>query len=144
MVGEVSSADAVAAGSYTFSDKIHEAERKNDLYYRIRQIDAANRVTYSKVLILRSYGSKSVEAVSVTPDPGVNDIQVNVQLKEKAFVMMRVTDNSGSELIKQTEMGSNGSNSYNIEGTSQLQPGMYKLEVIINSNERMMMMLEKS
>jgi hypothetical protein len=144
MLGEVRSADAVAAGSYTFSDKMHEAERKNDLYYRIRQIDAANRVTYSKVLILRSYGSKSVEAVSVTPDPGVNDIQVNVQLKEKAFVMMRVTDNSGSELIKQTEMGSNGSNSYNIEGTSQLQPGMYKLEVIINSNERMMMMLEKS
>jgi hypothetical protein len=142
-VGEVGSADAVAVGAYAFSDRIHEAERKNDLYYRIRQIDAANRVTYSKVLLLRSYGSKSVEAVSVTPDPGVNDIQVNVQLKEKAFVMMRVTDNHGSELIKQTEIGSNGSNSYNIEGTSQLQPGMYQLEVIINSNERLTMKLEK-
>ena len=95
-------------------------------------------------MIVRSYGSKSVEAVTVTPDPGVNDIQVNVQLKEKAFVVMRVSDENGSELIKQTAMGDNGSNMYNIEGTSQLQPGMYQLEVIINSNERLTMRLAKS
>jgi hypothetical protein len=143
-VGEVSSAEAIAASQYTFSDRLHEAERKNDLYYRIRQIDAAHRVTYSKVLILRSYGSKSVEAVSVTPDPNINDIQVGVQLKEKCFVVMRVTDSKGSELIKQTAFGVNGENNYNIEGTSELQPGMYQLEVIINSGERLTMMLEKS
>jgi len=143
-VGEVRSEDAVSDGKYTFSDRLHEAERKNDLYYRLRQIDGAGRITYSKVLILRSYGSKSVEAVSVTPDPGVNDIQVNVQLKEKSFVVMRVTDDNGSELIKQTAMGDFGSNMYNIEGTSQLQPGTYQLEVIINSNERLTMKLAKS
>jgi hypothetical protein len=143
-VGEVNSMEAIAAGHYTFNDKVHEAERNNDLYYRIRQIDAAHRVTYSKVLILRSYGSKSVEAVSVTPDPNINDIQVGVQLKEKCFVVMRVTDAKGSELIKQTAFGENGENSYNIEGTSALQPGMYQLEVIINSGERLTMMLEKS
>jgi hypothetical protein len=143
-VGEVTTEEAVTAGQYTFDDKLHEAERKSDLYYRIRQIDAAHRVTYSKVLILRSYGSKSVEAVSVTPDPNVNDIQVGVQLKEKCFVVMRVTDAKGSELIKQTAFGENGENNYNIEGTSALQPGMYQLEVIINSGERLTMMLEKS
>ncbi|HUB59893.1 MAG TPA: Ig-like domain-containing protein [Puia sp.] len=143
-VGEVTSMEAVAAGQYTFDDRIHEAERKNDIYYRIRQIDDAHRVTYSKVLILRSYGSKSVEAVSVTPDPNVNDIQVGVQLKEKCFVVMRVTDSKGSELIKQTAFGENGENSYDIQGTSELQPGMYQLEVIINSGERLTMMLEKS
>jgi hypothetical protein len=90
------------------------------------------------------YGSKNVTAVSVTPDPGVNDIQVNVQLKEKSFVVMKVSDANGSELIKKTAMGENGSNMYNIEGTDQLQPGMYQLEVIINSNERLTMKLAKS
>jgi hypothetical protein len=143
-VGEVPATAAIAAGQYTYDDKLHEPERKNDLYYRIRQTDAAHRVTYSKVLILRSYNSRSVEAVSVTPDPNVNDIQVGVQLKEKCFVVMRVTDSKGSELIKQTAYGENGVNNYNIEGTSQLQPGMYQLEVIINSGERLTMMLEKS
>ena len=143
-VGEVLAENAVAAGSYTFSDRMHEQERRNDLYYRLRQIDGSNRVTYSKVMIVRSYNSKSVEAVSVTPDPGVNDIQVNVQLKEKSFVMVRVTDDNGSEIIKQTAMGNNGSNMYDIQGTSELQPGMYHLEVIINSNERLTMNLAKS
>jgi len=143
-VGEVKAEEAVAAGQYTFNDKMHEQERKNDLYYRLRQVDGNNRVTYSKVLILRSYGSRSVTAVSVTPDPNVNDIQVNVQLKEKSFVMVRVMDDRGSELIKQSAMGDFGPNVYNIEGTSQLQPGMYQLEVIINSNERLTMKLAKS
>ena len=143
-VGEVNASQSIAAGQFAFSDRIHEAERRNDLYYRIRQIDAAHRVTYSKVLILRSYNSHSVEAVSVTPDPNINDIQVGVQLKAKCFVVMRVTDSKGSELIKQTAYGENGENSYNIQGTSDLQPGMYQLEVIINSGERLTMMLEKS
>lgn len=143
-IGEVKAGEAIAAGQYTFVDKMHEQDRKNDLYYRLRQVDGYNRVTYSKVLILRSYGTRSVTAVSVTPDPNVNDIQVNVQLKEKSFVMVRVMDNNGSEVIKQTAMGENGSNVYNIEGTSQLQPGMYQLEVIINSNERLTMKLAKS
>src|SRR6202012_3041261 len=112
-----------------------------DLDYRIRQIDAANRVTYSKVLILRSYGTRSVEAVSVTPDPGVNDIQVNVQLKEKSFVVMRVMDDSGSEVIKQTAPEENGSNSHTLEGSSQLEPAMSQLEGVISSNERLRMRL---
>jgi len=144
-VGEVKAEEALAAGEYAFTDKVHDnMARKNDLYYRLRQVDAASRVTYSKVIIVRTYETKSVTAVSVTPDPGVNDIQVNVQLKQKSFVVMRVTDNNGSELIKQTAFGENGANTYNVEGTSQLQPGNYQLEVIINSNERLTMRLAKS
>jgi len=69
---------------------------------------------------------------------------VNVQLKEKSFVLVRVTDEKGSEIIRQTAMGENGANKYNIEGTAGLQPGMYQLEVIINSNETLTMKLAKS
>ena len=142
-VGEVKAEET--QGDYTFTDKVHDGTaRKNDLFYRLRQIDAANRVTYSKVLIVRTYETRSVTAVSVTPDPSVNDIQVNVQLKEKSVVVMRVRDDNGSEIIKQTAFGQYGSNMFNIEGTNQLQPGMYQLEVIVNSNERLTMRLAKS
>lgn len=140
-IGEVTA----AGKEYAFTDKVsdHKA-RYNDLYYRLRQVDGNNKVTYSKVLIVRTYGTKSVESVSVTPDPVINDIQVNVQLKEKSFVMMKVTDNNGSEIIRKTVMGENGANTYDLEDTHQLQPGMYQLEVIINSNERLTMRLAKS
>lgn len=140
-VGNVPSAGT----AYSFTDKVSDrTARGNDLYYRLRQVDAAGRVTYSKVLIVRTYGTKSVTAVSVTPDPVVNDIQVGVQLKEKSFVMMKVTDNNGSEIIRKSAIGENGVNTYDIEDTHQLQPGMYQLEVIINSNERLTMRLAKS
>jgi len=140
-VGEV----PAAGKEYAFTDKVSDrTARGNDLYYRLRQVDEAGRVIYSKVLIVRTYGTKSVTAVSVTPDPVINDIQVNVQLKEKSFVMMKVTDNNGSEIIRKTAMGENGANTYDIEDTHQLQPGMYQLEVIINSNERLTMRLAKS
>ncbi|MBN9379615.1 MAG: cadherin-like domain-containing protein [Chitinophagaceae bacterium] len=138
--------DVPAGGkAFSFTDKVSDrTARGNDLYYRLRQVDAAGKVTYSKVLIVRTYGTKSVTAVSVTPDPVVNDIQVGVQLKERSFVIMKVTDNNGSEIIRKTAMGENGVNTYDIEDTHQLQPGMYQLEVIINSNERLTMRLAKS
>ena len=69
---------------------------------------------------------------------------MNVQLKERSFVLVKVTDNKGSELIRKTGFGGSGANTFNVEGTSELQPGTYQLEVIINSNERLTMMLAKS
>jgi hypothetical protein len=144
-IGEVKGGSIASLQNYQFTDKVNENKaRKNDLYYRLRLVDANSKGSYSKVMIVRTYGTKTVAAVSVTPDPTVNDIQVNVQLKEKSFVMMKVTDNSGSEVLKKTALGSLGTNNYSLEGTSHLQPGMYLLEVIINSNERMTMKLAKS
>jgi Bacterial Ig domain len=144
-VGQVKAANASALQEYAFTDKVSSGEaRNNDLFYRLRQVDPAGRVFYSKVLIVRMFQSKSVMAMSVTPDPGVNDIQVNVQLKERSFVVMTVTDNQGNEIMKKTAFGENGSNTYDIDGTQNLQPGMYQLEVIVNSNERMTMRLAKS
>lgn len=142
-VGIVKAGDAVE--EYVFTDKKGGSiARKGDLYYRLRQVDEANRVFYSKVMVLRSYGTKNVTAVSVTPDPEVNDILVNVQLKDRAFVVMKVTDANGGEIIKKAALGAYGANIYSIEGTHDLQPGMYQLEVIINSNERLVMKLAKS
>jgi Bacterial Ig domain len=146
-IGQVKAGDANDASlqEYAFTDKVSSnMVRKNDLYYRLRQVDAGNRVFYSKVLIVRMYQSKSVTAMSVTPDPGINDIQVNVQLKEKSYVVMTVKDNNGSEIIKKSVFGDNGSNMFDIEGTHELLPGEYELEVIVNSNERMTMKLAKS
>jgi hypothetical protein len=144
-VGQVKAGNASALGQYAFTDRVSSGTcRKNDLYYRLRQVDAENRVFYSKVLIVRMYQSKTVMAMSVTPDPGINDILVNVQLKERSYVVMTVKDKNGDEIIKQQAFGDNGSNMFDIEGTHQLVPGNYELEIIVNSSERMTMTLAKS
>jgi hypothetical protein len=144
-VGEVKGiAGSSAVADYDFADYVKPSvTRKNDLYYRIKQIDG-DKSSYSKMLIVRMYNSKSVTAVSVTPDPAVNDILVNVQLKETSFVVMTVKDSNGNQLMKKATRADNGANNFSLDGTSKLQPGTYQLEVIINSNERMTMQLIKS
>ena len=143
-VGEVSAKDAATAQDYTYTDYVKPSvSRKNDLYYRLKQIDGSEHADFSKVLIVRMYNTRSVTAVSVTPDPAVNDIQVNVQLKEKSFVAITVKDDKGSQMMKQSARADLGANVFSLEGTSKLKPGTYQLEVIINSNERMTMQLVK-
>ncbi len=142
-VGEVDNG-TTASSVYAFTDNIKPAiARKNDLYYRLQLVDADNN-SYSKVLIVRMYETHSVSSISVTPDPTINDIQVNVQLKASSFVVMKITDFNGNEVMKKTGKADDGLNTFSLDGTSKLKPGSYKLEIIVNSNERMVMQLIKS
>jgi hypothetical protein len=141
-IGEVNASNP-SFSRYGFTDEIKPSvARKNDLYYRLQQVDGEHS-SYSKVLIVRMFETHSVASISVTPDPTVNDIQVNVQLKASSFVVMKVTDAGGNEVMKKTAKADEGTNSYSLEGTNKLKPGNYKLEIIVNSNERMLMQLSK-
>jgi hypothetical protein len=134
-----------SSNEYSFEDNFKASvARNNDLYYRLKQTDANNKSVYSKVLIVRSYNSKSVEAISVTPDPSINDIEVNVQLKQGSYVVMKVTNKEGNEIMRKSVEGADGDNKYALAGTSKLQAGDYTLEIIVNSNERMTLHLIKS
>lgn len=142
-VGEVDP-EAFSSSAYSFTDNIKPSlARKNDLYYRLQEVDGENS-SYSKMLIVRMYETHSVASISVTPDPTINDIQVNVQLKENSFVVMKITDHNGDEVMKRTAKAEDGLNTFSLYGTSKLKPGNYKLEIIVNSNERMVMQLIKS
>lgn len=116
---------------------------KKDLYYRLKQIGLDNKSAYSRIMIVRVYNTPSTKMISVTPNPAKNDIGVNVQLNESSFVVMKVLNGNGTEVLKKSLKANAGSNSYLLEGTSKLQSGMYMLEVIVNSKERMIVKLMK-
>ena len=66
-VGEVNAKDAAAVQEYTYTDYVKPSvTRKNDLYYRLKQIDGSEHADFSKVLIVRMYNTRSVTAVSVS------------------------------------------------------------------------------
>lgn len=131
--------------SYAFEDDVkRNTITKNDLYYRLKQVDNNGKAAYSKILVVRVYQSKSLQSVSVTPNPAVNDIRVNVQLNENSFIVTKVMNDSGAEIMRKASRGNTGANSFAMEGSSQLQAGVYFLEVIINSHEHMMVKLVKS
>jgi hypothetical protein len=136
--------DASAEGRFAFRDHFHNAVAvNNDFYYRIKEVEVNGNIIYSKILIARMYNTRSLASLSVTPDPLANDILVNVQLNEDSYVMMKVTDEQGNMLLKEGKKAGNGANVYTLEGTHQLRPGMYTLEVTVNSREKMIMKLSK-
>ncbi len=143
-LGEVKGGDLSAEGQYVFRDHFKAiTARHNDFYYRLKQFESNGNFTYSKVLIARMYNTKSLAALSVTPDPLANDILVNVQLNEKSYVMMKVLDEAGNIILKEGQDAAYGSSTYTLNETHGLPKGMYTLEVTVNSRERLVMKLLK-
>ena len=50
--------------------------------YRLRITDANGNNSYSKTLVVETFKSGDVELVGATPQVSLNDIQVDVQMKE--------------------------------------------------------------
>ena len=131
--------------SYSFTDNLRSVNTsKKDIFYRLKQVDKDKNATFSKVLIVRVYKTKSVQVISVTPNPVVNNIRVNLDLNEASMVALKIVNSQGNEITHKVVKANSGSNSFEIEGTSKLQPGVYFMEVIVNSNERMMVKLIKN
>jgi len=107
-------------------------------------VNLDNKSELSKVLVIRLVNTSSTKTIAVTPNPAKNDINVQVQLRENSYVVMKVTNSKGDEVARKATKGGTGLNSFSIEGTSRLTPGIYILEVIVNSSERMITRLIKN
>lgn len=142
--GVVTAENASNANGYTFTDRLSRNRvQKNDLYYRLKQVNLDGSMVTSRLLVVRVYNTKTLTMISVTPNPAKNDIAVNVQLEENAFVSLRVLDNNGGSVMHKIVDASRGISNILLEGTSKLAAGAYSLEVIVNSKERMTVKLIK-
>jgi hypothetical protein len=133
-----------ASYDYTYIDDAGKnTALKKDLYYRLKQVKADGSVATSRLLILRVYNTRTVSMISVTPNPAKSDIAVNVQLQENSLVSMRMINTSGAIVLHKTADAGKGINNILVEGSSTLAPGLYTLEVIVNSKERMLVKMIK-
>lgn len=136
--------ETVKNTDYTYIDKIGKnTALKKDLYYRLKQTGIDGSVATSRLLVVRVYNTKAVSMISVTPNPAKSDIAVNLQLHESAIVSMRIINSSGSTMLHKSAKADSGISNVLLEGSSKLNPGVYTLEVIVNSKERMIVKLIK-
>ena len=112
-------------------------------YYRLKIADNKGNVKYSRTMVVQLYRSDDLSMVSVTPNTALKDLHINVQLKNRAYIVMKVTDEEGREVIKRKGTGNEGLNTYMLEGTGTMSPGNYFLEVLINSKDLLSMPLVK-
>lgn len=104
-------------------------------YYRLKMVDNRGNSRYSKTMVVQLYKSDDLSMVSVTPNTALQDIHVNVQLKNRSYIVMKVTDENGKEILKKKGVGLEGLNTYELEKTGQMTPGNYLLEVLVNSKD---------
>ncbi len=82
--------------------------------------------------------------ISVTPNPAMNDIYMRMySCRKSSYVSMRVMNKDGQSVIRKVVEGVPGLNTFTVDGSSKLEPGSYILELIVNSNERMLVKLIK-
>ncbi|MEO8582633.1 MAG: Ig-like domain-containing protein [Flavitalea sp.] len=142
--GIVPAVQITNSNDYAYIDKLaRNTVQKNDVYYRLKQMFGNGTVATSRLLIVRVYNNKLLTMISVTPNPAKNDISVNVQLQEEGRVSMRLLNSLGNTIIFKSEEAPKGLNTFMMDGSSQIAPGSYSLEVIVNSKERMVVKLIK-
>jgi stage V sporulation protein SpoVS len=135
---------SIVKRKYEFIDEVGRNKAlKKDLYYRLKQIDDSGKEMVSRLLVVRVYNTPVVKMVSVTPNPAKNDIAVTTQLNQSSFVAMKILNADGAIVMNKALKANAGANSFIMEGSSHLQPGLYMLDVTVNSKERMMVKLIK-
>jgi flagellar hook assembly protein FlgD len=92
---------------------------------------------------VRVYNTPGVKMMSVTPNPAKKDISVTTQLNESSYVAMKILNASGAIVMNKTSKADAGASNFIMEGSSNLLPGAYTLDVTVNSKERMMVKLIK-
>ncbi len=142
--GTIQAAGGGVKKNYVYTDRLNrQAALKKDIYYRLKQVDENGNSAMSRLLIVRVYNTKTLSTISVTPEPGNNDIGVNVQLHENSYVSMRVLNDDGESVLHSSLEAHPGANHFTVNGSSALAAGPYLLEVIVNSKERMLVKLLK-
>lgn len=133
--------DNKAIAEYTLTD---ESPFRQTNFYRLKIIDSHGKISYSKLMVMQLYDTETLSMVSVTPNTLLNNLHINLQLKNKAMVVMRITDKEGNEIFKKKDTGVEGFNSYEMEGTGKMKAGDYSLEVLVNSKGILKVPLIKS
>ena len=107
-----------------------ETMNTDKIFYRLRMIDKAARVSYSNILMFQSNILASSEnGIRIMNNPANEFLNFNFQLKNSQPAEVKVIDLTGRVKMKQLLMGSNGNNYFNLQLTGALQKGMYILEV---------------
>lgn len=112
--------------------------------YRLRISDSNGVYSYSKTLVVETFKTGDVELVASTPQVALNDIQVDIQMKEYGIVNLHITNERGEIVLQQMEKCKAGLNQYMVNASHDLKPGSYFLKVVVNGSDKMLVHLVKS
>lgn len=118
--------------TYLYKDNGVELASKSVAYYRLKQIDLNGRVTYSNVLTVRLQSKTSDVKMQVSPNPFVENLNLQFTSTEKANAQVQIIAIGGQKVVTQQASISKGYNTIQVQGLSKLVPGVYMAQLIVN------------
>jgi hypothetical protein len=121
---------SASQGSYSFKD-IYNNNSTTDVYYRLKQTDLNNRVTYSNIIIISTQGDG---AFSIFPNPATNVIQYHLKEDIKGSVRLRIYNSMG--ILMKNSIFTTPTGQQDI---SSLTPGSYTIELTDNNSKKILL-----
>lgn len=116
---------------YNFIDGLQNINSKN-IYYRLQMIDADGKYKFSAVLKI-STTNQINKAVSVSPNPVTNKMNVSISSAIAGTGSLRLISNLGQVVFQQNERIVKGENLITINKLQYLTTGIYTLQVVIDN-----------
>jgi hypothetical protein len=123
----ITSAVSKGNGNFTYqaTDNIEEIVSAV-FYYRIKELDINGNIHYSATV---SVNSKLVTKVTVTPNPFVSFIQVQVPADKNEAATLRIINAGGQVIYSKNVQLAQGQNSFTIDGLGNNAKGLYFFEL---------------
>ena len=116
---------ATGSNSYSYTD--NNQALSPTLYYRLKSVDIDGNFTYSPVVKINS-ATLSLQ-VKINPNPVLNSLKLKIASVTNDNARLQITDVNGRKLITREVALAPGINSFEINNTTQLAPGIYFLSV---------------
>jgi uncharacterized repeat protein (TIGR01451 family) len=117
--------------SYSAIDEI-PSSAGNIIYYRLKQVDLDGKFLLSKILAVKC---KKESSVSVSPNPFVGYLNINLVWQKAEAITFKIIDVSGKEVFSKNILVKKGLNPIYTDDVSKLPSGNYFIQ-FISSTER--------
>ena len=119
------------SNQYSFKDGAPELLNHTVIYYRLKQVDADGKFTYSVVKMVR-INTVTKAFVQVSPNPYMDKLNVNFVSDASGNAEVRLISASGN-LVKITASSiTKGYNNIQLQDLQSQAPGLYIANIIIN------------
>jgi hypothetical protein len=129
-IGRVEPNGAQGAAKYSFVDENIGAGKNK--FYRVREVTRGSIRYYSNVENVL-VNSKVVLVGTISPNPVINDFNMNVMLSANNTVSVKVVDQSGKVVYNNKYNGHSGENKIVVSNMNRVKAGVYIVEMSVEN-----------
>ncbi len=114
---------------YNYTDRWNTAS--SSIYYRLKIVDNDGRLSYSKIILIKMNDLKSQVKLMAFPNPFSTDFKLSITCPVKTSAALSMISMDGKKILAKNIDLLEGNNLKVLQGISQLQKGVYMVELVI-------------